>query len=167
MTAESPGVPMTSRGTPGTRGIGGDGDGEGDTPVPVPVSPAVTVPADVTAARDAVRVPTCVGSKVTLIVHEADAATVAPLAHVPPDLAKSPGFAPATDTLVMLIAEPPELVRVTVCAAEGPAATSRDPKLTLEGLKPGLAAVVPVPCSALLSEPAEVVTCRAAERAPT
>ena len=167
MTAESPGTPATCRGDPGTRLAGGDGEGDGDAPAPVPLSAAVTVPADVTTEREADRAPTWVGSKATLMVHEADAGTVAPAAQVPPLAAKSPASVPVTDRLVMVIVDPPELVRVTVCAVEGPAEMSRDPKLTLDGVSPGLAAVVPVPCRALLSDPAEVVTCRAALRAPT
>ena len=159
MTVESPGVPTTFSGGPGTRlsGDGGEG-GEGVPPLPVPLSTVVTVPADVTTWSKAARVPVCVGLNATPMVHDPEAATLPPLLHEPPLLRKSPDSGPVIVMPVIVIAEPPELARVTVCAAEAPAAMSREPKLTLAGVSPGLAALVPVPVRSELTVPADVVT---------
>ena len=168
MTVESPGVPNTFSGGPGTRlsGDGGEG-GEGVPPLPVPLSTVVTVPADVTTWSKAERVPVCVGSNTTPMVHDPEAATLPPLLHEPPLLRKSPDADPVMVIPVIVIAEPPVLARVSICAPEAPASMSREPKVTLAGVSPGLAAFVPVPVRSELTVPTDVVTCSDAAREPT
>ena len=112
---------------------------------------------------DAARLPLPTGAKVTLMLHEAPAATE------PPQLlawAKSPALTPESPMLLMVKVPLPELVRVTVCPALV-VPTVWFPKLRLEG-ETLAADAVPVPERATVwgLPVALSVIVRAAERFP-
>ena len=85
--------------------------------LPVPDSATVwgLLPAPSVNVRVAARAPAAEGVNVTLTAQLDDPANVAP--QVFPEIAKSPAFAPAIPMLLILTADVPPLVRVTVCAA--------------------------------------------------
>ena len=89
---------------------------------------------------DAARLPLAIGVKVTLMAHEAPAATELPQLLA---WAKSPALTPESPMLVTVKAPLPELVRVTVCAVLA-VPTDWLPKARLEG-ETLTADAVPVP----------------------
>ena len=86
-------------------------------PVPLkPIDCGLPVALSVTET-DAVRVPPAVGEKVALTEQALPAASEAGLTgHVLAEMAKSPGFAPASTKLVKVTALLPVLVIATLCA---------------------------------------------------
>lgn len=118
----------------------GAGAGAGEA-VAVPDRAELTVPAEVATESVALRDPEAAGANETMIVHDADAATVDPAEHVPPVTAKSPLLVPDTviPPLLIVIEAVPELLKASV-DVPAPEPTVREANVALAGLSPGVAA---------------------------
>ena len=146
---------------PGFRVTAGTG---GVTPVPESVALSGLLDALVRKVKDAVLAPSAVGVKVTLTMQLLPAARLAP--HGLLEMAKSPAFAPVSEIFVIVTADGPVFVNVTVLALLViPSPVLGNVKLV--GLRLTANAGTPVPVSAALLGLVEAFVVKVSEAALT